>query len=71
MDPNVLHNLSYGMYIVSSVKGKAMNAQVVNTAFQITSEPITIAIDEAAALLEQAGDLLRKRANALDESADA
>lgn len=44
MDPNVLHNLSYGMYIVSSHKGEALNGQVVNTVFQITSEPVTIGI---------------------------
>ncbi len=44
MDPNVLHNLSYGMYIVSSFKDDAMNAQIANTVFQITSEPVTIAI---------------------------
>lgn len=44
MDPNVLHNLSYGMYIVSSFKDKAYNGQIANTAFQITSEPPTIAI---------------------------
>lgn len=44
MDPNVLHNLSYGMYIVSSNKGPSMNGQIVNTAFQITSDPVTIAV---------------------------
>ena len=44
MDPNVLHNLSYGMYIVSSNKGDLLNAQIANTVFQITSEPVTIAI---------------------------
>ncbi|MFA6079415.1 MAG: flavin reductase [Candidatus Omnitrophota bacterium] len=44
MDPNVLHNLSYGMYIVSSFNGDKLNAQIVNTVFQITNEPITIAI---------------------------
>jgi flavin reductase (DIM6/NTAB) family NADH-FMN oxidoreductase RutF len=44
MDPNVLHNLSYGMYIVSSNKGDLLNGQIANTVFQITSEPITIAI---------------------------
>lgn len=44
MDPNVLHNISYGMYIVSSHRDGAFNGQVVNTAFQITSEPVTIAI---------------------------
>ncbi|MBN2452862.1 MAG: rubredoxin [Candidatus Omnitrophica bacterium] len=44
MDPNVLHNLSYGMYIASSVKEGAINGQIVNTAFQITSDPATIAV---------------------------
>lgn len=44
MDPNVLHNMSYGMYIVSSNKGELLNGQIVNTVFQITSEPVTIAI---------------------------
>lgn len=44
MDPNVLHNLSYGMYIVSSNKEDKLNGQIANTVFQITSEPITIAI---------------------------
>ena len=43
-DPNVLHNLSYGMYIVSSHKVDALNGQIANTVFQITSEPVTIAI---------------------------
>lgn len=44
MDPNVLHNISYGMYIVSSDKGGRLNGQIVNTVFQITSEPVTIGI---------------------------
>jgi len=44
MDPNALHNLSYGVYIVSSNKGTALNGQIVNTAFQITNEPITLAV---------------------------
>jgi len=44
MDSNALHNLSYGMYVVSSNKGKSLNGQIANTVFQITSEPVTIAI---------------------------
>jgi len=44
MDQNVLHNIGYGMYIVSSNKGSLLNGQIANTVFQITSEPITIAI---------------------------
>lgn len=44
MDLNTLHNLSYGMYIVASNNGTLLNGQIANTAFQITSEPATIAI---------------------------
>jgi rubredoxin/flavin reductase (DIM6/NTAB) family NADH-FMN oxidoreductase RutF len=44
MDINVLHNISYGVYIVSSNKDKALNGQIANTIFQITSQPVTIAI---------------------------
>ncbi len=44
MDLNALHNLSYGMYIVSSIKGGKFNGQIANTVFQITSEPVTVAI---------------------------
>lgn len=44
MDPNALHNIGYGMYVVSSNKNGAFNGQIANTVFQITSEPVTIAI---------------------------
>jgi len=44
MDPNVLHNIGYGMYIVSSNKGDLLNGQIANTVFQITNEPVTVAI---------------------------
>ncbi|MFA4982435.1 MAG: flavin reductase family protein [Candidatus Omnitrophota bacterium] len=44
MDQNVLHNIGYGMYIVSSNKGDSLNGQIANTVFQITSEPATLAI---------------------------
>ena len=44
MDPNVLHNISYGMYIVAANKGDKLNGQIANSIIQITSEPITIAI---------------------------
>lgn len=43
MDPNVLHNISYGVYIVSSNKGKLLNGQIANTLFQVASQPVTIA----------------------------
>jgi len=44
MDLNVLHNIGYGMYVVSSFRGKELNGQIANTVFQITSQPATIAI---------------------------
>ena len=44
MDTNILHNISYGMYIVASYKGDLFNGQIANTVFQITSEPVTIGI---------------------------
>jgi rubredoxin/flavin reductase (DIM6/NTAB) family NADH-FMN oxidoreductase RutF len=44
MDPNVLRNIGYGMYVVSSNKGDLLDGQIVNTLFQITSEPITLAV---------------------------
>jgi len=44
MDPNALHNLSYGMYIVSACSGDKLNGQIANTVFQITSQPVTVAI---------------------------
>jgi len=44
MDLNVLHNIGYGMYVVSSFRGKELNGQIANTVFQITSQPATIAV---------------------------
>ena len=44
MDPNVLHNISYGMYIVASHSGEKLNGQIANSVMQITSEPVTIAV---------------------------
>ena len=44
MNKNILFSLSYGLYIVSSIKDGKLNGQVANTVFQITSDPITVAI---------------------------
>ncbi len=44
MNKRVFHKVSYGMYIVSSVKDGKFNGQVANTVFQITSDPPRIAI---------------------------
>ena len=44
MDIKTLYQLSYGMYVVTSVKGGKLNGQIANTVFQITSEPPTVAV---------------------------
>lgn len=44
MNPKAMHKISYGMYIVSSVKSGQFNGQIANTAFQTTSEPAMIAV---------------------------
>lgn len=44
MNPNTLHKISYGMYIICSKSGTKFNGQIANTVFQITSEPATLAV---------------------------
>jgi rubredoxin/flavin reductase (DIM6/NTAB) family NADH-FMN oxidoreductase RutF len=44
MDTNVLHNIGYGMYVVSSAKEGKFNGQIVNTVFQITNEPVMLGV---------------------------
>jgi len=44
MDKAAFFKLSYGLYIVSSIKDNKFNGQICNTAFQVTSEPPTVAI---------------------------
>ncbi|MEO0106878.1 MAG: flavin reductase family protein [candidate division WOR-3 bacterium] len=44
MNIKTLHKVSYGIYIVSSRKNDKLNGQIVNTVFQLTSEPPQIGI---------------------------
>jgi len=44
MDLKTLFKVSYGVYIVSSIKDNKYNGQIANTVFQVTSEPPTIAV---------------------------
>ena len=44
MNTKALFKLSYGLYIVTSKKGDKINGQIANTAFQISSDPATIAV---------------------------
>jgi len=47
IDTSVLHKISYGVYLVTSKHGKQINGQIANTVFQLTNNPIQIAISIA------------------------
>lgn len=44
MDPFALYKISYGLYIVSSIKGDILNGQIANTVTQVTADPIQVTI---------------------------
>lgn len=44
MNLDVLFNISYGLFVVSSRLDDKINAQLANTVFQVTSKPSTVAI---------------------------
>jgi flavin reductase (DIM6/NTAB) family NADH-FMN oxidoreductase RutF len=44
MNLKVLHNCTYGLYVIGSQKGDRLNGQIANTVFQVTSDPPTIAV---------------------------
>jgi len=44
MNLKALHKISYGLYIVSSIKGGKLNGQIANTVFQVTAEPPKVAV---------------------------
>ena len=44
MNLKVLHNCTYGLYVIGSRKGDRFNGQIANTVFQVTSDPPTIAV---------------------------
>lgn len=44
MNSKTLYKISYGLYVISSKRGKKINGQIANTVFQITSEPPTMAV---------------------------
>jgi flavin reductase (DIM6/NTAB) family NADH-FMN oxidoreductase RutF/rubredoxin len=44
MNLGALYKLSYGVYIVGSHQGDKVNAQIANSAMQISSEPATLAV---------------------------
>lgn len=44
LDSKIFYKLSYGLYVITSKKADKINGQIANTAFQITSDPPTVAI---------------------------
>ena len=44
MNPKTLHQISYGLYVITARKNKKINGQIANTVFQITSKPPTLAV---------------------------
>jgi flavin reductase (DIM6/NTAB) family NADH-FMN oxidoreductase RutF/rubredoxin len=44
MNTKALYKISYGIYVVCSVKGDKINGQIANTVIQVASEPPTIAV---------------------------
>ncbi len=44
MNKKALYSISYGLYIVSSVKGESINGQVANTVIQVCSDPVVVAV---------------------------
>ncbi len=43
-DKRAFFTLSYGIYIISSIKDGRYNGQIANSIFQVTSDPATIAV---------------------------
>ena len=44
MNSKALHKISYGLYIVTSIKDNAFNGQVANSVIQISSDPASLAV---------------------------
>ncbi len=44
MNNKALHKINYGLYIVTSKKDEQINGQVANTVFQISGDPVTVAV---------------------------
>lgn len=44
MDVTPLFTITYGLYVVGSRRGDKLNGQIANTVFQITAEPMKIAV---------------------------
>jgi len=44
MNLKALHQVTYGLYVVTSAKGGKLSGQIANTVFQVTSDPPAVAV---------------------------
>lgn len=44
MNPKALYKISYGLYIVSSMRDEKFNGQIANSVFQVSSNPMLMAV---------------------------
>jgi len=44
LNTRIFHKISYGLYVIGSTKDGALNGQIANTVFQVSSNPATIAV---------------------------
>lgn len=44
MDHSAIFDLSYGLYVISAKENNKINGCIVNTVFQLTAEPVTVAV---------------------------
>ncbi|MGI6491126.1 MAG: High molecular weight rubredoxin [Firmicutes bacterium] len=44
MNEKALFKLTYGVHVITSIKGDQLNGQIANTAIQVTSSPVKIAV---------------------------
>ena len=44
MNRKALHLISYGLYVITSTDGEAINGQIANTVMQVASRPPTVAV---------------------------
>lgn len=44
MNLKALHEVTYGLYVITSAKGAKLSGQIANTVFQVASEPPTVAV---------------------------
>ncbi|MCL6638465.1 MAG: flavin reductase [Firmicutes bacterium] len=44
MNPKALYQITYGLYVITARRGDRLNGQIANTVFQISSQPVTLAV---------------------------